>query len=152
MVASSKPTTDTLNRRNRIAVFALWPLLWALIPAMLVWGIKPYLRQATFSVDGRSHAEIEAEINNQFAVEYLKLGGIVGMVSGLVAVRLKRTWQVLALSVASGVTLVAAFNIRNSPSFYPWESMARDAIQLGGVGGILFGMLFALAHRSLTVK
>lgn len=28
---------------------ALWPLLWSLLPAALVWSVKPYLRRPAFT-------------------------------------------------------------------------------------------------------
>jgi hypothetical protein len=128
-------------------VFALWFLLWALVPALLVWGLKPYVRQATFLPVGRSQAELEADLNHRYAVEYLGLGGLLGMVGGGVALWLRRAWQVLALAVVVGVALVAAFDLRHAPPFWGWRNVAGDALLAGGIGGVLLGTLLSMVHR-----
>jgi hypothetical protein len=134
-------------RRSGIVVFVVWFLLWALVPALLVWAIKPYVRQAVFSPDGRSQAEFEAELNNKYAVEYLELGGLLGMVGGGVALSLRRAWQVLALAVVVGIALVAAFDMRNAPPFVGWSDIAGYALLAGGIGGMLQGALLLVVHR-----
>jgi hypothetical protein len=128
-------------------VFILWPVLWAVVPALLVWGTRPYIRQATFSPPGQSHAELEAELNNQYALEYLRLGGLLGVVGGGIALWLRRGWQVLALAVVVGVALVAAFELRNAPHYWGWGDVAGDALRLGGTGGLLLGILLLVVHR-----
>jgi hypothetical protein len=128
-------------------VFVLWLLLWALVPALLVWGIKPYVRQATFVPDGRSQVELEADLNIRYAVEYLILGGLLGMVGGGIALWLRRGWQVLALAVVVGVALVAAFDLRNAPPFLGWGDIAGDALRTGGTRGVLLGILLLVVHR-----
>ena len=146
MVGSAQPVVAPA-RRYGIVVFVSWLLLWALVPALLVWGIKPYVRQATFSPDGRSQAELEADLNNRYAAEYLGLGGLLGMVGGGVALLLRRTWQVLALAVVVGIALVAAFDTRNAPPFLGWGDVAGDAFLTGGTGGVLLGTLLLVVHR-----
>ena len=134
-------------RRSGVIVFFLWLLLWALVPALLVWGLRPYVRQATFSPDGRSQAELEADLNNRYAAEYLGLGGLLGMVGGGVALWLRRSWQVLALAVVVGAALVAAFDVRHAPPFLGWGGVAADALLTGGTGGVLLGILLLVVHR-----
>jgi hypothetical protein len=114
---------------------------------LLVWGIKPYVRQATFSSAGRSQVELEADLNNRYAAEHLGLGGLLGMVGGGIALWLRRGWQVLALAVAVGVALVAAFDLRNAPPFLGWRDVAGDALLTGGTGGLLLGTLLLVVHR-----
>jgi hypothetical protein len=128
-------------------VFVFWLLLWALVPALLVWGTRPYLRQATFSPDGRSQAELQADLNNRYAAEYLGLGGLFGMLSGGVALWLRRAWQVLALAVVVGVALVAAFDLRNAPPYLGWRDVSGDALLTGGTGGVLLGAVLVVVHR-----
>ena len=65
------PSQQRLHLRgwNRwFTVIAFWFLLWAAVPALFVWGTKPYVRQASFSFGGKSHAELEAALNKRYAV------------------------------------------------------------------------------------
>lgn len=136
-----------MSPRSGVVIFVAWLSLWALVPALLVWGTKPYSRLSLNSPEGRNPADLEAELNNRYATEYLELGGLLGMVGGMIALWLRRSWQVLALAVAVGIALVAAFDMRNMPPFLGWQDVARGALLTGGTGGFLLGGLLLLVHR-----
>jgi hypothetical protein len=99
------------------------------------------------SVGGRSHEELEAELNNRYAVEYLALGGMLGLIGGVVSLPLRREWQVFVLSAAVGLALVAVFAFRNATPDYPRAHMARDAMPDGVLVGLLLGLPLGVAHR-----
>jgi hypothetical protein len=142
-----QPAASPPSRRLAIIAFVLWPLLWSVAPALLVWSVKPYLRGSTMSIDGRSHQELEAELNNRFAVEYLVLGVPLGLVGGLVSLRLRREWQVFVLSVAVGIALVVVFTLHNAPPYHSRADLIRGAIQDGALAGLLLGLPLGVAHR-----
>jgi hypothetical protein len=147
MADQTQPSASPSSRRRVIVAFALWPLLWSAVPALIVWSVKPYLRGPTFSFEGRSHAELEAELNDRYAVKYLVLGGLLGLAGGVVSLWLRREWQVFVLSVAVGVLLVVAFVFHIGPPYDPLASMVRHAVWDGGLTGLLLGLPLGMAHR-----
>ena len=147
MKTSTQLTPGSPAQRYGIVVCALWLLLWGLAPALSVWYTEPYLRQATLSLDGQSHAELEANLNRRYAAEYLWLGGLLGLIAGVIALWLRRAWQVLVLAVLVGVALVAAFDLRNGPPYARWGEITRHAILTGGIGGVLIGTVLVVVHR-----
>lgn len=147
MADTPQPAASPPSRRLAIIAFALWPLLWSVAPALVVWSVKPYLRGPTMSIDGRGHAELEAELNNRFAVEYLVLGVPLGLVGGLVSLRLRREWQVFVLSVVVGIALVVAFTLHNVPPYHSRADLIRGAVPNGVFAGLLLGLPLSMAHR-----
>jgi hypothetical protein len=89
---------------------------------------------------------MKTELNHQYAGHFLVLGGLLGMASGVVALWLRRGWQVIALSVVVGVALVAVFDLRNAPPDFRWESLCGNALTMGGIGGVLLGAMLLVAH------
>ena len=145
-MASSSPPAAVPARNFGIVIFLFWVLLWALLPALLVWSTEPFMRRATFVPAGQTDAELTAELNHQLARQLLILGGLFGVVGGAVAVLLRKGWQVIALAVVVGVALVAVFDLRIGPPDLTWESVAANALTQGGISGVLLGALLLVVH------
>jgi hypothetical protein len=148
--------TPPVGWRRCLIIVACWCLLWAAVPALFVWANKPYYRYTIFplahSEDARwlpgemsSTADLvywpHTWVNNRYALEYLIIGAAVGLTGGLVAVRLRRTFQVLLLSMACGMVVIAIFDIRNGPPFFDLPSAFAN---LASMCRSLLAVLFLL--------
>ena len=82
-----------------------------------MWEHQAIPARPTGSSGGQSHAELAAELNNEYAVEYLVLGAMLGLTGRVGSLWVWRESQVTALSVAICGAVAASYLVSDVTAF-----------------------------------